>query len=255
MSVPNTARRFEGKVAIVTGASRGIGLGIAQRLVDEGAKVTITARGQETLDEAVAQLGAENAIAVAGKGDDPAHQDEAIAKTIEAFGLPNVLVNNTGINPTYGPLIEMEDRAIEKIFKVNVLSTIQWTRKVYNAAMKDNGGSILNLSSIAGVRQPQGIGFYGASKAMVTHVTKQFAMELGPNIRVNAIAPAVVKTKFAEKLYEAGEEKVAAAYPAKRLGVPEDIAAAAAYLLSDEAGWITGELLIADGGVTLGGGA
>jgi 3-oxoacyl-[acyl-carrier protein] reductase len=132
---------------------------------------------------------------------------------------------------------------------------MQWTRKVYQSSMQERGGSIVNLSSVAAVRQPHMIGFYGATKTMITHITKQYAMELGPNIRVNAIAPAVVKTKFAEKLYEAGEEKVAAAYPLKRLGEPEDIAALAAFLLSDEASWITGELVVADGGVTLGGGA
>lgn len=250
------SERFTGKVAVVTGASRGIGLGIAQRLVDEGARVVITARGEEALAEAAAQLGGpEKALAVAGKADDEAHQDEAIAKAIESFGPIDVLVNNTGINPVYGPLVELDDRAIRKLFDVNVLSTMQWTRKVYEASMKERGGSIVNLSSVAAVRQPQMIGFYGATKTMITHITKQYAMELGPDIRVNAIAPAVVKTKFAEKLYEAGEEKVAAAYPLKRLGVPEDIAALAAFLLSDEASWITGELVVADGGVTLGGGA
>ena len=248
--------RFENKVAIVTGASRGIGLGIAQRLVDEGARVLITARGEEALQEAVAQLGGpEKAIYAAGKADDAEHQDAAIAQVTEAFGPVDVLVNNTGINPVYGPLVEMEDRTISKLFDVNVLSTMQWTRKVYQASMKERGGSIVNLSSVAAVRQPHMIGFYGATKSMITHITKQYAMELGPGIRVNAIAPAVVKTKFAEKLYEAGEEKVAAAYPAKRLGEPEDIAALAAFLLSDEASWITGELVVADGGVTLGGGA
>ncbi|WP_291793318.1 SDR family oxidoreductase [Brevibacterium sp.] len=248
--------RFTGKVAIVTGASRGIGLGIAQRLVDEGARVVITARGEEALAAAVEQLGGpEKALAVAGKADDPAHQDETIAKALDTFGSVDVLVNNTGINPVYGPLIELDDAAIQKIFTVNVHSTMQWTRKVYEAAMKENGGSIVNLSSVAAVRQPHMIGFYGATKSMITHITKQYAMELGPDIRVNAIAPAVVKTRFAEKLYEAGEEKVAAAYPLKRLGEPEDIAALAAFLLSDEASWITGELVVADGGVTLGGGA
>lgn len=248
--------RFTGKVAIVTGASRGIGLGIAQCLVDEGARVVITARGEEALAAAVEQLGGpEKALAVAGKADDPAHQDETIAKALDTFGSVDVLVNNTGINPVYGPLIELDDAAIQKIFTVNVHSTMQWTRKVYEAAMKENGGSIVNLSSVAAVRQPHMIGFYGATKSMITHITKQYAMELGPDIRVNAIAPAVVKTRFAEKLYEAGEEKVAAAYPLKRLGEPEDIAALAAFLLSDEASWITGELVVADGGVTLGGGA
>lgn len=124
--------RFQDKVAIVTGASRGIGLGIAQRLVDEGARVLLTARGEDALTEAVDQLGGpDKAIYAAGKGDSADHQDEAIAQATEAFGPVDILVNNTGINPVYGPLIEMEDRAITKLFDVNVLSTMQWTRKVY----------------------------------------------------------------------------------------------------------------------------
>ena len=160
--------RFENKVAIVTGASRGIGLGIAQRLVDEGARVLITARGEEALQEAVAQLGGpEKAIYAAGKADDAEHQDAAIAQVTEAFGPVDVLVNNTGINPVYGPLIEMEDRAISKLFDVNVLSTMQWTRKVYQSSMQERGGSIVNLSSVAAVRQPHMIGFYGATKAKI----------------------------------------------------------------------------------------
>ncbi|WP_349829190.1 SDR family oxidoreductase, partial [Brevibacterium litoralis] len=231
-----TAARFEGKTAIVTGASRGIGLGIAQRLVDEGARVLITARGQEALDAAVEQLGGpEKAIALAGKADNPDHQDEAIELVQKTFGPLDVLVNNTGINPVYGPMVELDLGAARKVFEVNDLSALSWTQKAYQASFKERGGSIVNVASVAGLGQPEGIGFYGSSKAMLIHITKQLAMELGPDIRVNGVAPAVVKTKFAEKLYEAGEEKVAASYPLKRLGVPEDIAAAAAFLLSDEA--------------------
>lgn len=248
------SRRFENKVAIVTGASRGIGLGIAQRLVDEGAKVLITARGQEALDAAVEQLGTDRAVALAGKADNPEHQDEAIAKVTEAFGPVDLLVNNTGINPVYGPMIDLDLGAARKVVEVNDLSALSWTQKVYRASFVERGGSVLNVASVAGLGQPEGIGFYGSSKAMLIHITKQLAMELGPDIRVNGVAPAVVKTKFAEKLYEAGEEKVAASYPLKRLGTPEDIAAAAAFLLSEDASWITGQVLVLDGGKGLVGG-
>ncbi|GAA2007806.1 SDR family oxidoreductase [Brevibacterium samyangense] len=248
------SRRFENKVAIVTGASRGIGLGIAQRLVDEGAKVLITARGQEALDAAVEQLGTDRAVALAGKADNPEHQDEAIAKVTEAFGPVDLLVNNTGINPVYGPMIDLDLGAARKVVEVNDLSALSWTQKVYRASFAERGGSVLNVASVAGLGQPEGIGFYGSSKAMLIHITKQLAMELGPDIRVNGVAPAVVKTKFAEKLYEAGEEKVAASYPLKRLGTPEDIAAAAAFLLSEDASWITGQVLVLDGGKGLVGG-
>lgn len=248
-------KRFEGKTAIVTGASRGIGLGIAQRLVDEGAKVVITARKQEALDEAVAELGGPDvALAVSGKGDNPEHQDEAIAKTLDTFGSIDMLVNNTGINPVYGPMIELDLDAARKIFEVNVLSALSWTQKVYKAAMGERGGAIVNVSSVGGLKPAPGIGFYGSSKAMLNHVTQELAVELGPKIRVNAVAPAVVKTKFATALYEGKEDEVSAAYPLKRLGVPEDIGSVVAFLLSEDAGWLTGQVVVIDGGLTLTGG-
>jgi 3-oxoacyl-[acyl-carrier protein] reductase len=248
-------RRFEGKTAIVTGASRGIGLGIAERLIAEGARVTITARKQEALDEAVAELGGPSkALAVAGRADDAAHQDETIARTIEAFGSVDLLVNNTGINPVYGRMIDIDLDAARKIVEVNCLATLSWTQKVYRAQMESRGGSVVNVASIAGLRPAPGIGMYGASKSMLIHITEELAVELGPNIRVNAVAPAVVKTKFASALYEGREDEVSSAYPLKRLGVPEDIGSVVAFLLSDDAGWLTGQTITVDGGLLLTGG-
>lgn len=247
--------RFAGKTAIVTGASRGIGLGIAQRLVDDGAKVVITARKKDALDEAVQQLGGpEHALGVAGRADDTAHQEDAVARAIETFGSADLLVNNTGINPVYGPMIDMDLQAARKIIEVNCLAALAWTQSVHKAWMAEHGGAVVNVSSVAGIRPAPGIGFYGASKAMLTYITQELAVELGPNLRVNAVAPAVVKTKFATALYEGKEAELAATYPLKRLGVPEDIAGAVAFLLSDDASWVTGQLLVLDGGVTLTGG-
>lgn len=247
--------RFDGKVAIITGASRGIGLGIAERFVADGGRVCITARKADALAEAVASLGGpEHAIFVAGAADDGAHQDDVIATTLDAFGGLDFLVNNTGINPVYGRMIDVDLEAANKIFQVNVVAAIAWAQKVYRASLAENGGAIVNVASVAGLRPALGIGTYGASKAALIHVTEELAVELGPGIRVNAVAPAVVKTRFAEALYDGREEEVAAPYPLKRLGVPSDIASVVTFLLSQDAAWVTGQTLTIDGGVLLTGG-
>ncbi|GAA4669016.1 MULTISPECIES: SDR family oxidoreductase [Amycolatopsis] len=243
------------RVAIVTGASRGIGLGIARELVRRGAKVCVTARKPEPLAEAVRELGGPGvAIGVPGKADDAAHQQEAVTRTVEAFGSLDLLVNNTGINPVFGPITDIDPAAAAKILGVNVLAPLSWIRLARDAWMGEHGGAVVNIASIAGLHASPGIGMYGVSKAALIRLTTELGAELGPGIRVNAVAPAVVKTQFATALYEGREEEVTASYPMKRLGVPEDIAGAVAFLLSDEASWITGQTLVLDGGVTLVGG-
>ncbi|MCA0322235.1 MAG: SDR family oxidoreductase [Actinobacteria bacterium] len=247
--------RLTDQTAIVTGASRGIGLAIAERLVAEGAHVVITARRPEALEEAVEALGGpDKARFVAGSADDAAHQDEVIATATEAFGPVTLMVNNTGINPVFGPLMDLDLDAARRIVETNCLAALAWVQKLHADGLAERGGSIVNVASVAGVRPAPGIAFYGASKAMLIHLTEELAVELGPTIRVNAVAPAVVKTKFAKALYEGREEQVSAPYPLKRLGRPEDIAGAVAYLLSDDAAWVTGQTLVLDGGVLLRGG-
>lgn len=247
--------RFEGKTAIVTGASRGIGLAIAQRLVADGARVVVTGRKEPALAEAVAELGGpEVALGVAGHADDTEHQAEVVAKAVATFGSADLLVNNTGINPVYGPLVDIDLDAARKIVDVNCIAAVSWVQQVHRAWMAEHGGAVVNVASVAGRRPAPGIAFYGASKAMLIHLTEELAVELGPDIRVNAVAPAVVKTRFATALYEGREDEVAAAYPLKRLGVPDDIGSVVAFLLSADAAWMTGQTLVVDGGVLLGGG-
>jgi NAD(P)-dependent dehydrogenase (short-subunit alcohol dehydrogenase family) len=249
-------RRLEGKVGIVTGASRGIGLGIARRLVDEGAKVCCTARNAEALAEAVESLGGpEHALAVPGRADDAEHQADAVARTMAAFGPVDLMVNNTGINPAYGPLMDIDLGAARKMVEVNCLAPLGWIRQLHAASMAERGGAIVNVSSLAGMQPTPGIGFYGATKAMLGQLTRQLALELGPGIRINAVVPAVIKTRFGTALYEGKEDEVASVYPMKRLGLPEDVSGAVAFLLSDDAAWITGQLMVIDGGVSLTGGS
>lgn len=245
--------RFAGKAALVTGASRGIGLAIAARIVQEGGRVVVTARKPDGLAEAVAALGGPAvAVAVAGRADDPEHQVAALDRVTTEFGRLDVLVNNTGINPAFGPLTELGHDAARKIMEVNVLSALSWSTRALEAGLGADGhGAIVNIASVAGLHPSPGIAYYGVSKSALIGLTVQLAAELAPRVRVNAIAPAVVRTRFAAALYEQDEAKAAAAYPLGRLGEPEDVGAAAAFLASSDAAWITGQTLVLDGGMAL----
>ena len=248
----------QNRVAIVTGASRGIGLGIARRLVADGARVVITARKAEALAEAVAALGGpDHALGMVGHADAATHQDEVIEAARSTFGRLDYLVNNAAINPAYGPMLDTDIEVARKVLEVNVLSSFSWIQKAVGAGLgtpEAPGGAVVNVASIAGLRATGVLGWYAVSKAALIHLTTELAYQLGPDVRLNAVAPGIVKTAFARALYEGREEKVAAHYPLKRLGVPGDIAGAVSFLLSDDSSWITGQTLVLDGGVTLGGG-
>ncbi len=236
--------RFAHTVTIVTGSSRGIGLAIAARLVAEGGRVVLTGRRREPLEAAAAQLGPA-ATAVAGAADDPVHRAEVFAHVARTHGRLDHLVNNTGINPVYGPLASVDVAAARKILEVNVVAALEWSRDAVAAGLTR---SIVNIASVAGVGASPGIGMYGVSKAALINLTAQLAFELAPGIRVNAVAPAVIKTAFARALYEGHEAEVSAAYPLARLGEPDDVAGPVAFLLSADAAWVTGQTLAIDGG-------
>jgi NAD(P)-dependent dehydrogenase (short-subunit alcohol dehydrogenase family) len=250
----DAGHRFAGRVALVTGASRGIGLAIAERIVSEGGRVCITGRNPEPLQQAVEHLGGPDvALAVAGAADNAEHQQETIQAVQNSFGQLDALVNNTGINPLYGTLLEADSDAMRKILDVNLLAGLAWARRGLEAGLS-NGGAIVNIASVAGLRPARGIGPYGASKAALLHLTQQLALELAPDVRVNAVAPAVIRTRFGGPLYEGKETEVATDYPMARIGDPEDVAGAVAYLASNDAAWITGQVLVVDGGLMLTGG-
>ncbi len=239
---------LSGKVALITGASRGIGYGVAEALLARGDRVCITGRNEDALKEAVETLGADRVIGVAGKAHDEAHQAIAVERTMEAFGRVDFLINNAGTNPVFGPIADLDLNVARKVFETNVVSALGFAQRTWKAWQSENGGAIVNISSLAGVQASPFIGAYGISKAAMINLTLQLAHEFAPKVRVNSIAPAVVKTQFAKALYEGREEEAAAGYPLGRLGVPSDIGGTAAFLTSEQSDWITGQTLVVDGG-------
>ena len=243
---------LEGKTALITGASRGIGRASAFALAARGANVVLSSRKQDTLDEVAAEIRAAHpGVGVLAKAAHVAHEDEAAAcvdATVAEFGSLDVLVNNAGTNPYFGPIVDIDATRAQKIVEINQFSVVAWTRLAWHASMSANGGAVINIASIGGMATEIGIGYYNASKAAVIHITRQLAAELGPNTRVNAVAPGIVRTHLAKALWENYEAELNKALPLGRIGEPEDIAKAVAFLAGDDAGWITGHTLVVDGG-------
>jgi NAD(P)-dependent dehydrogenase (short-subunit alcohol dehydrogenase family) len=241
------------KVIVITGASRGIGEAIARAAVNEGAKVVLASRKQADLDKVAAELGPA-AIAVACHTGKAADVDAMFAKAIETFGRVDGVVNNAATNPYFGPMIDTPDAAIDKTIEVNVRGYLYVARAfVRHVRTRGDGGSIVNIASVAGIRAAPMQGIYGATKAAVISMTQTLAFELGSSkIRVNAIAPGLVETKFASALINNPmiRDQVVNRTPLGRHAQPVELAGAATYLLSDAASFTTGTVIVVDGGMT-----
>jgi NAD(P)-dependent dehydrogenase (short-subunit alcohol dehydrogenase family) len=243
---------LEGRTALVTGASRGIGKATAAALAAEGCNVVLSSRRQEALDAVAGELRQAypkaEFLAKAAHVGEPEQTQACIQAAVDTFGSVDVLVNNAGTNPYYGPMVDLDVARAEKTVQVNQLSIVLWTQAVWHASMKANGGTIVNIASVGGLATEPGIGYYNATKAAVIHLTRQFAAELGPKVRVNAIAPGIVRTQLARALWENHEEMLNSVLPLGRIGEPEDIAQAAVFLAGDASSWMTGQTMVIDGG-------
>lgn len=243
-------QKLEGKTALVTGGSAGIGMGIARCMLEVGANVMITSRKADKCEQAVAEL-----EGLPGQVDwrvshvgEPEQGEQVMDATIERFGSLDILVNNAATNPHAGRTIDVEASKLDKTYEVNVRGPLLWSQIAWNKWMQDNGGVIINIASVGGFKTSRDIGVYCMFKSTLIHMTKQLGAEMGPQVRVNCIAPGLIKTDFARILWEGERGKeVAEMMPTKRLGEPEDIGKAAVFLAAD-ASWMTGQTIVVDGG-------
>ncbi|MQA61217.1 MAG: glucose 1-dehydrogenase [Actinophytocola sp.] len=244
-----------GKTALITGASRGIGKAIADAFAANGANVVLCSRKQDALDVVAEEIRAANpgagVLAIAAHVADDEQAEAAVAAATGEFGGIDVLVNNAGTNPYYGPLIELDQARADKTVQINQWAGVLWTQLAWRAGMAERGGSVINIASIGGLTTEPGIGYYNATKSAVIHLTRQFAYELAPKVRVNAIAPGLVRTHLARALWEEHEDRISKELPLGRIGEPVDIAKAALFLAGDESSWITGQSLVVDGGAMI----
>jgi NAD(P)-dependent dehydrogenase (short-subunit alcohol dehydrogenase family) len=244
---------LKGKIALVTGASKGIGRAIAGSMADAGAKVMLSSRKQDQLDIAAKEIGGDTAVFAANAGDVDSAK-ACVAATIERFGGLDILVNNAATNPYYGPTLAVDEARFDKTFQVNLRGPIFWCQAAWEQAMRDKPGVIINIASVGGLRSEQGLGVYNLTKAALIHLTRQLGLELGPT-RVVGIAPGLVKTDFAAFLVDNFGDSLARSMPTRRLGEPQDIANLATFLASDLASWITGDTYVIDGGAGVRSGA
>ncbi|MDP6563936.1 MAG: SDR family oxidoreductase [Alphaproteobacteria bacterium] len=249
---------LSGKVAVITGSTKGIGRAIAEAMAEHGAKVVISSRKADLCDEITAGINAAGGEAIAVPCN-ISHQDQIdnlIAKTREKWGRIDILVCNAGVNPFYGSALDIPESAFDKTLDVNVKSNLELCRQVIPEMRERKDGAIMIVSSVGGMRGSTVLGTYCISKAADMQIARNLAAEFSPdNIRVNCIAPGLVKTNFARALYENPEIEALriAGTPMRRLGEPEDIAGIAVYLASKAGSWTTGQTFCIDGGVTTAG--
>lgn len=245
---------LEGQVALITGGSRGIGFGVARAFRAAGADVVISARKADGLATARAELleseGSGDVLDVVANAGEPDQALACVETAMNRFGRLDVLVNNAATNPYMGDLLGLDLSRAEKTTRVNQYGMLAWTRCAWQAWMSEHGGVVINMASVGGLIVDPGIGYYNATKAAMLLLTRQLAYELGPNVRVNAIAPGVIKTELARAVWEAREAILVEKLPMRRLGTVEDVANAALFLATPASSWMTGQTLVLDGGAT-----
>jgi len=243
--------RLDGKTALVTGGSAGIGKGIAKAFADAGANVMITSRKADKCEAAVADLAATASGEVSYVAAHIGHLDQAervMGETIERFGSLDILVNNAATNPWAGPMVDCDIPRLDKTYEVNLRAPLQWTQIARQMWMGEHGGSVINIASVGGHHTSEALGVYCMFKDALMHMTRQLAAELGPKMRVNCIAPGLIRTDFARVLWDGPRgQMIADQLPMKRLGEPSDIGEAALFL-SAAGSWMTGHVMDIDGG-------
>ena len=244
---------LDGRVALVTGASRGIGSAIANALAEQGAQVVLSSRKQEDLDDEAERINTrfpEQAVGIAAHAGRQEDLQRLVDEVMNRFSRIDILINNAATNPYFGPVLDADLAAWDKTFEVNLRGIFILTKLVYAASMEKHGGAIVNVASVGGLRPGLGLGVYNITKAGVIMFTRQLARELGGKVRVNAVAPGLVKTRFAEALWgnEAILDRVISSNPMGRIGVPDEIAGSVVFLVSDAASYVNGEVLVIDGG-------
>ena len=239
---------LDGRAALVTGGSRGIGKAIAAAFAAEGARVMITGRGAEGCEAAAAEIGPACAW-VAGNVSRTEDAEAAVEAAMARFGAVDILVNNAATNPYIGPVIDADLPPWDKTMAVNLTAPLVWSQLAWRRWMRERGGAIINISSVGAYKTTEAYGVYSLSKDALIHLTRQLAVELAPGVRVNAIAPGLIPTEMARELWEGGRgEMIARSFPLKRLGEPADVANAAVFLASGASSWMTGQTLVIDGG-------